>query len=293
MRHLQHFAHVLLIGLFVVSAAQMPAQPDDTTIGGTATTAAGDEESTQPASLLSTINNVFGEKGVTLQTSRENGEIIQTSNDKGEIISLIARNKVVLRSEKLDLESEYLQIDALNQKVIATGNVHLRIQDKTAICGRFEHDIQKKLTILRDQPRIIGAGQDGQRVDVTSCVILIQEDAQGNTQTTLRACSETENVLSIGTEPTPVRPSSEKPVPPTPIDVNNPSDVNRVLEPEGRSQTRMPPARPSLSPVSPSPTPESVKNSSTGPLSKPQTSTASTPKDPGLTAETFTGQFSQ
>lgn len=208
-----------------------------------------DDETTRPMGMMDTISEVFGEGGVILTTGKPDGEIIQTSNEEGEMISLIARYQVVLKSDKLDLDSDYLQIDMMGRKVIATGNVYLRIQDKTAICGRFEYDIERKRSILRENPRILGSGTNAaSSIDVTACEIIIEEDAQGKTQTILRACPDRENVLTIGRE------SEQKVTPPpstgaTPIDVNNPSDVERVLErrPGGAGQSGA--ASPSATPA--------------------------------------------
>lgn len=219
------FRHVLtiaisvsILGLAGMAVAQ-PAVPAD-----------DDADTTSPKSLMDTISEVFGEGGVELNTSKEGG-IDQFTDEQGDVVSVVAQDKVVLKSEKLNLNSDYLLIDAKGQKVIARGNVYLIIQDRTAICGLFEYDIATKRSILRDNPRIIGAADSASSsdIDVESCEIIIEEDSTGRMNTLFRGCDQKKTLLKIGGKP------EETPAPGKPgngataIDPNNPSDVGQIV----------------------------------------------------------------
>lgn len=155
------------------------------------TTAEDAETSPSKKSMMETITEVFGEGGVELKTG-EGGEIVQSTNEAGEIVSVSATKEVVLRSDKLNLDSDYLLIDTIAQKVLATGKiVKIKVQDTEAECGRFEYDIATKKSTLTENPRIVTGD-----ANVKSEMIVIEEDATGKTSTRFIGSS----ALKIGGE---------------------------------------------------------------------------------------------
>lgn len=214
----RHVLAAFLCAILIALAALATAQP--------APEATPEDEDTTPTrSMGETINDVFGESGVILDA----GEIEQIT-EQGEVVSVVANDEVVLKSDKINLNSDYLLIDVKGQKILATGNVYLTIQDNTAICGRFEYDIVKKITILRESPRIISSGgaSESTKANMSACEIIITEDAAGKTKTVFRPCEGTRSRLQIGGKEE--ENATKKPeTGATAIDPNNPSDVGRVI----------------------------------------------------------------